>query len=166
MFLLLADGEGFEPPVELPPQRFSRPPHSTALPPIRNSFYRRSFNLRFCSLIAPIGAAHHSFTLDFAMLVSLTRMQDRRIRPLCHPSETLLTDGLSTYGLLLALTTITYQIFFFKPFILIPSSLSNIKINPIHIQTLFQTITAPLLAPNLSKSLSGYLVHETVRNLF
>ena len=59
-----------------------------------------------------------------------------------------------------------YQIFFFKPFILIPSSLSNIKINPIHMQTLFQTITAPLLAPNLSKSLSGYLVHETVRTLF
>ena len=32
----MADGEGFEPPVELPPQRFSRPPHSTALPTIRN----------------------------------------------------------------------------------------------------------------------------------
>ena len=47
IYLFLADGEGFEPPVELPPQRFSRPPHSTALPPIRNSFYRRSFNLRF-----------------------------------------------------------------------------------------------------------------------
>ncbi len=24
--------------------------------------------------------------------------QDRRIRPLCHPSETISTDGLSTYG--------------------------------------------------------------------
>ena len=32
----MADGEGFEPPVELPPQRFSRPSHSTALPPILN----------------------------------------------------------------------------------------------------------------------------------
>ena len=43
--LLLADGEGFEPPVESPPQRFSRPPHSTALPTIRNFFlfFRRSF---------------------------------------------------------------------------------------------------------------------------
>lgn len=30
----MADGEGFEPPVELPPRRFSRPLHSTALPPI------------------------------------------------------------------------------------------------------------------------------------
>ncbi len=34
----LADGEGFEPPEDLRPQRFSRPPHSTALPPIRNCF--------------------------------------------------------------------------------------------------------------------------------
>ena len=34
----MADGEGFEPPVELPPQRFSRPSQSTALPPIRNFF--------------------------------------------------------------------------------------------------------------------------------
>ena len=28
---------------------------------------RRSFNLRFCSLIAPGGAAHHSFALGFAI---------------------------------------------------------------------------------------------------
>ena len=40
--IFLADGEGFEPPVELPPQRFSRPSQSTALPPIQNLF-RRSF---------------------------------------------------------------------------------------------------------------------------
>ena len=98
IYLFLADGEGFEPPVELPPQRFSRPPHSTALPPIRNYFYRRSFNLRFCSLDAPGGAAHHSFARGCALLALLTRMQDRRIRPLCHPSETIFTDGLSTYG--------------------------------------------------------------------
>ena len=41
----LADGEGFEPPEELPLQRFSRPSHSTALPPSRNCFIfiRRSF---------------------------------------------------------------------------------------------------------------------------
>ena len=45
-------------------------------------------NLRFCSLFAPGGAAHHSFALDCAALVLLTRMQDRRNRPLCHPSET------------------------------------------------------------------------------
>lgn len=36
--IFLADGEGFEPPEELPLQRFSRPSHSTALPPIRNCF--------------------------------------------------------------------------------------------------------------------------------
>ena len=36
--IFLADGEGFEPPVELPPQRFSRPSQSTALPPILNFF--------------------------------------------------------------------------------------------------------------------------------
>ena len=35
-FIFLADGEGFEPPDGLPHQRFSRPPHSTALPTIRN----------------------------------------------------------------------------------------------------------------------------------
>ena len=50
-FLLLADGEGFEPPEELPLQRFSRPSHSTALPPIRNCFilFAGLSNLRFCS---------------------------------------------------------------------------------------------------------------------
>src|SRR5262245_54217750 len=30
----LAEGEGFEPPEDLRPQRFSRPPQSTALPPL------------------------------------------------------------------------------------------------------------------------------------
>ena len=31
----LAEGEGFEPPEALPPQRFSRPPQSTTLPSLR-----------------------------------------------------------------------------------------------------------------------------------
>ena len=31
-YTLFAEKEGFEPPVPLPEQRFSRPPHSTALP--------------------------------------------------------------------------------------------------------------------------------------
>jgi hypothetical protein len=31
----MAEGEGFEPPVEFPPQRFSRPPVSTAHPSLR-----------------------------------------------------------------------------------------------------------------------------------
>jgi hypothetical protein len=31
----VAEGEGFEPPLGLHPKRFSRPPHSTALPPLR-----------------------------------------------------------------------------------------------------------------------------------
>ena len=43
-------------------------------------------NLRFCSLVAPDGAAHHSFALGGTAFALLTRMQDRRIRPLCHPS--------------------------------------------------------------------------------
>ena len=87
IFLLLADGEGFEPPDGLPHQRFSRPPHSTALPTILNFFlFRRSFNLRFCSLTVPDGTAHHSLALDHASLVSLTRMQDRRNAPSAnHP---------------------------------------------------------------------------------
>ena len=33
----MAEGEGFEPPEGLHPQRFSRPPQSTALPPLRRS---------------------------------------------------------------------------------------------------------------------------------
>ncbi len=37
-FVKLAEGGGFEPPSEEnPPKRFSRPPHSTALPPFRRS---------------------------------------------------------------------------------------------------------------------------------
>ncbi len=31
----MAEREGFEPSVRLPAQRFSRPPHSTTLPPLR-----------------------------------------------------------------------------------------------------------------------------------
>jgi hypothetical protein len=37
--LSLAEKEGFEPPVRLPGQRFSRPPHSTALPFLRAQKY-------------------------------------------------------------------------------------------------------------------------------
>src|SRR5438876_785836 len=33
----MAEGEGFEPPEDLHPQRFSRPPQSTALPPLRTT---------------------------------------------------------------------------------------------------------------------------------
>ena len=36
--LIVAEGEGFEPPVELPLQRFSRPPPSTARPSLRVEF--------------------------------------------------------------------------------------------------------------------------------
>lgn len=35
MDVLLAEGEGFEPPEGVNLQRFSRPPQSTALPPLR-----------------------------------------------------------------------------------------------------------------------------------
>ncbi len=85
--IFLADGEGFEPPEGLPLQRFSRPPHSTALPTILNFlFLRRSFNLRLCSLTAPDGAAHHSLAFGYTAFALLTRMQDRRNAPSAnHP---------------------------------------------------------------------------------
>ena len=34
---LVAEEEGFEPPEDFHPQRFSRPPHSTALPLLRRA---------------------------------------------------------------------------------------------------------------------------------
>jgi hypothetical protein len=34
----MAEGEGFEPPEGLRPQRFSRPPQSTTLPPLRINY--------------------------------------------------------------------------------------------------------------------------------
>src|SRR5438093_6843555 len=43
----LAEGEGFEPPVEFPPQWFSRPPPSTARPSLR------ALGQIFTSSIAP-----------------------------------------------------------------------------------------------------------------
>ena len=58
--IFVADGEGFEPPDELPRQRFSRPSHSTALPTIQNFFRDGSFKpavlvmrkTLFCSYLA------------------------------------------------------------------------------------------------------------------
>ena len=44
-------------------------------------------NLRFCSLTAPGGAAHHSFALGGTSFALLTRMQDRRIRPRLPPIQ-------------------------------------------------------------------------------
>jgi hypothetical protein len=38
----LAEGEGFEPSVRLPVQRFSRPPRSTTPAPLRGAFWRRA----------------------------------------------------------------------------------------------------------------------------
>src|SRR5687768_4815065 len=38
IYFPLAEREGFEPPVPLPEQWFSRPPHSTALPSLRVQF--------------------------------------------------------------------------------------------------------------------------------
>ena len=45
--ILLADGEGFEPPEALRLQRFSRPSHSTALPPILKLAYACLFYIYF-----------------------------------------------------------------------------------------------------------------------
>ena len=61
-------------------------------------FYRRSFNLRFCSLTAPGGAAHHSFALDCAdaCLADSYARPSQSTAALTHPK--LFTDGLSAVG--------------------------------------------------------------------
>ena len=43
----LAEREGFEPPLPFRVKRFSRPPHSTALPPLLNSTRQIPFVVRF-----------------------------------------------------------------------------------------------------------------------
>src|SRR6185437_15235807 len=44
---VLTEGEGFEPSSEeSPPKRFSRPPHSTALPPLQGPAWRTNADLR------------------------------------------------------------------------------------------------------------------------
>ena len=92
----MADGEGFEPPVELPPQRFSRPSQSTALPPILNFIIPPVFQtygfVRCPHLAVLLTTRSHSTAL---MLVSLTRMQDRRNRPRLPPILNFYTAGLS-----------------------------------------------------------------------
>ena len=62
-------------------------------------FYRRSFNLRFCSLTAPGGAAHHSFALDCAdaCLADSYARPSQSTAALTHPklsfSPVFQTDG-------------------------------------------------------------------------
>ena len=46
---------------------YARPSQSTAATTHPKLFLRRSFNLRFCSLGAPDGAAHHSFARGWAL---------------------------------------------------------------------------------------------------
>ena len=47
----MAERQGFEPWVELPPQRFSRPPHSTTLAPLHNM---KIFNQKLVILQQPV----------------------------------------------------------------------------------------------------------------
>jgi hypothetical protein len=59
----IAEKEGFEPPVPVKEQRFSRPPHSTALPFLRvqkYKFFHSSAN--FSGILAEelTGKSHHS----------------------------------------------------------------------------------------------------------
>lgn len=67
--------------MELPPQRFSRPSQSTALPPILNFIIPPVFQtcgfVRWPHLAVLLTTRSHSTALT---LVSLTRMQDRRNR--------------------------------------------------------------------------------------
>ena len=48
----MAERQGFEPWVELPPQRFSRPPHSTTLAPLHNT---KIFNKKLVTWQQPVG---------------------------------------------------------------------------------------------------------------
>ena len=80
--IFVADGEGFEPPDGLPRQRFSRPPHSTALPTILNFLFPSVFQptvlfayrtWRCCSPLVRARLRN--------LLALLTRTQDRRYCP-------------------------------------------------------------------------------------
>lgn len=46
----MAERQGFEPWEGINPQRFSRPPHSTALPPLRQAHYFNLLGLK-CNLL-------------------------------------------------------------------------------------------------------------------
>ena len=72
---------------------YARPSQSTAALTHPKLFPAGLSNLRFCSLFAPDGAAHHSFALDCAALVLLTRMQDRRNRPRLSPIRNFFPPG-------------------------------------------------------------------------
>ena len=67
----LAESGGFEPPVTLRQQRFSRPPHSTTLPTLQNLNWRRRKDL---NLRSPNGDSV---------------FQDRCTQPLCDASKML-----------------------------------------------------------------------------
>ena len=76
----MADGEGFEPPEGLPLQRFSRPPHSTALPTIRN--YLPSVFQPTVLVLRMISSYWYRTSLTL-------RSQDAHASTtLCQPSET------------------------------------------------------------------------------
>jgi hypothetical protein len=47
----MAEGEGFEPPESLHPQRFSRPPQSTTLPPLRRAGRAEAASLYHADLL-------------------------------------------------------------------------------------------------------------------
>ena len=94
----MADGEGFEPPVELPPQRFSRPSQSTALPPILNCFYAGLSTCGFVRLAHLTVLLTTRSRVAVLTLATLTRMQDRRNRPRLPPILNCFYAGLSTCG--------------------------------------------------------------------
>ena len=63
-------------------------------------------NLRFCSLTAPGGAAHHSFALGCTLFALLTRMQDRRYCPASATHPKLLHGLFYTYFFRIAIVKI------------------------------------------------------------
>ena len=113
--IFVADGEGFEPPDGLPRQRFSSPPHSTALPTILNfllpSVFQPTvlFAYRTWRCCSPLVRARLR-----NLLALLTRTQDRRY---CPALPTILNFfvpvGLSTYGCgFCEPRSVSYSIFF------------------------------------------------------
>ena len=73
--ILMADGEGFEPPDELPRQRFSRPSHSTALPTILNFFFlRQGFQTGYSARLYLIASFRH-YRLKASIVYILTRQK-------------------------------------------------------------------------------------------
>src|SRR5438477_10934821 len=92
-FALLAEGEGFEPSSDRNgPKRFSRPPHSTTLPPLRDgargrlagageATAARSYTECMAATVAPTGASRARFGPEVKTLGEARRQFLRKRSP-------------------------------------------------------------------------------------